>query len=1594
MQYRVLGKFEVSRDGVEVDAGSFRQKSLLAYLLTRPNRIVSTDQIIDALWGEEAGADRQNALWVHISGLRKALEPGREKRSEGTILLTRAPGYLLQVDAQDVDALQFEQLAAEGRALGESDPAAASLVLGEALALWRGHAYEDFMYEAFASAEIARWEELRLETVEARVDADLRRGMAGELVSELESLIRQYPLRERFTGQAMLALYRSGRQAEALRLYRSLEARLGEELGIEPSAQIRKLEEQIVTGDPALEPAATLPALSPGPQPGIAVRGYELRDELGEGSYGVVYRAYQPAVGREVAIKVIRPELANDPSFIRSFEAEAQLVARLEHPHILPLYDYWREPDAAYLVTRLMGRGNLGDVIESSALGFDRAAKVIQQISGALHAAHRRGLAHGDIKPGNILIDGAGNAFLADFAIGLGAGVESAKTGRLLDRPYAAPEQLATNQASPAADIYSFGAVMAQAIGGLHGEPAQVLGALPPRIARVLDKATADDPALRYGDVASFAREAIAELTDGAEIVEPPDLLDVANPYMGLRPFGETDSSLFFGRDRLVTRLVTRLGEPGRRSRFIAVVGPSGSGKSSLVKAGLLPALRQQAFPGSDEWFTVDMTPAPHPFEELESALTRIAVDPPPTLLEELAGSESGLRRLARRLLPDGAQLLLVVDQFEELFTQVAEDTADRFLDTLVETVRDPHSNVRIVITLRADFYDRPLRHRGLGELLRDGTEVVTPMSPEELEQAITRPAATVRVGFEPALVAQLVTDVVDRPGALPLLQFTLTELFDNRSAATIPLADYEAAGGVSGALVTRADGLLAGLSDAAHHAARQVFLRLVTLGEGTEDTRRRVLEAELRQLSIESRDLDQILEVFGRHRLLSFDRDPITRGPTVEISHEALLTQWQRLREWIDEARNDVRNQRRLAQALDEWIGAGRTADYLLRGGQLDQLAGWAALTPLPLSGPEGEFLNASTAERDRREREQRAREQRAADAERQARQRLRLLSVVGIAAVVVAVLAGFAFIQRQAARAAQHEAALLLEASTLATEANLALASDPELSLLLAVEAARSTAERGFVTPEALDALHWALQANGVAYPADENTGVAVRPGPLGAAGVFALPPNELAEMALTATERRFTDEECIEWFPGKPCPAAPASLPAGLGIFGGAELYGVTANAGGALSGTTVSLVSGIDDDGLAAELALFEVATGINLSHTPAPTGFELARRSEEGEALPDLAFWAQPGMVAQQAQSGEIIRLDRLIDSASLVDQFGTYLISLATLGPDGDWPAKSGGVYGFPVDVDLKGLVYYPRAAFERSGYEVPATWDELMALSYQMVDDGRTPWCIAFDQGGITGWPGTDWVESLVLRMAGPAEYDDWTAHRIPFDDARIRRIVDPLDEVMFTPGFVRGGSGSISRLDGWLNSVVPMLGEEPECWLSHQGDFMFASLPAATELGREIDFFLLPPVDTSMPTPSAGGGNVITAFRDSPEIRAFLEFVASPQWGEVWAADPTSQFLSPNLHFDVSKYGHRGSESDQALRQALGTAVRDALAADAWRFDASDLMPPQIGGLFERRPGAFWQGMTDYVDGVRSLEQVLSDIEAAWVALEAGGG
>lgn len=549
------------------------------------------------------------------------------------------------------------------------------------------------------------------------------------------------------------------------------------------------------------------------------------------------------------------------------------------------------------------------------------------------------------------------------------------------------------------------------------------------------------------------------------------------NPYKGLRAFEEGDAPDFFGREALTDQLVDLLGD----SRFLAVVGPSGSGKSSVVRAGLIPALRRGAIPGSSEWRIAEMFPGAHPLEELEAALLRVAENPPATLMEQLQG-DHGLLRAAKRALPaDGSELLLVIDQFEEVFTLV-EDEAVRthFLESVEEAVADPHGRLRVVITLRADFYDRPLLYRGFGELLLSRVEGLVPMSPEELERAISGPASRVDVRLEHGLGAKMVADVADQPGGLPLLQYALTELFERREDSILSLDAYTAIGGVSGALGRRAEELYQDLDADGKEAARQLFLRLVTLGEGAEDTRRPVPRSELASLDVDQKAMAGVIDSFGASRLLSFDRDSRTGAPTVEVAHEALLTAWGRFRRWIDEAREDLRTERRLAAAARDWLEADRDSSFLVGGSRLDQFEAWRQGSRISITPEEREFLETSMAERDRRQQEEEARQARERELERRSVRRLRtVVAVLTAAALIAAGLTVFAFNQRDRAEREERVAV----ARELAAAADASLEADPERSILLALEAVRRTRSTdGSVLPEAEEALHRAVLASRV--------------------------------------------------------------------------------------------------------------------------------------------------------------------------------------------------------------------------------------------------------------------------------------------------------------------------------------------------------------------------------------------------------------------------------------------------------------------------------------------------------------------------------
>jgi WD40 repeat protein/DNA-binding SARP family transcriptional activator/class 3 adenylate cyclase len=1019
IQFRVLGQLEVDAGGGPISLGGPKQRAVLAHLLFRANELVPAETLVDEIWGEEPPEKARNVIQTYISHLRKALGPDR--------IESHAPGYRLRLDSNELDANRFDALMRDAKKALPVDPNIAVGTIEDALALWRGPALADVADHPSLLAEAARLDELRLEAQEHRIEALLASGAPARTIGELETMLTRHPWRESLWGLLMLAFYREGRQAEALSTYQRAREILADELGIDPSPELTKLHDRVLNQDPGLDLR------------GEPLRGYRLLEKIDDGPSGVVFRAIQPHVERDVAIKIFHEAIASDPAFVRRLEPDAQAVAALEHPHIAPIYDYWREPGRAYIVSRYLRGGSLRALEErGELLERDRALRVVEQIAMALAFAHRQGLAHGSLRSSNVLFDGEGNAYVGDFRVGIGPASDPSEDVRQL-------AGLATRLLPNETSITELGA----RIEVETGEP----------------------------DADAFAKAARAALKPKAAAA--PRRVDERNPYKGLRPFTEADARDFFGRGEITHRLVARLREAGPGSRFLAVVGPSGGGKSSVVRAGLIPAIRQGALGSPDDPFVAEMFPGAHPLEELEAALLRIAVRPLPRLHDQLESGSRGLLEAVDLAVPREAEIVLVVDQFEEIFTLTThEREREDFLEALRVATADPESRLRVIVTLRADFYDRPLLYPRFAQLLAERTEAVPPLTPDELEQAIRGPADGVGVSPESGLVAEMIADVAHQPGGLPLLQYTLTELFERRDEEMLTLAAYREVGGIAGALSARADRIYEASDQQGRRATKQVFLRLVTLGEGRQDTRRRVARSELDDLDVGQQAIASVVDNFGRHRLLTFDREPSTREPTIEIAHEAMLNAWRRLRAWIDDAREDLRQYRGLVRAAGEWRAADAEPSFLLRGTRLDQFETWTATTDLSIGRPERTYLKASVDQRDQDRAEEERRRKREVQIERRSARRLRgLVAVFAAAALIAGSLTVVATDQSSRARRETR----IATARELAASAVANLEVDPELSVLLATEAIESTRSAdGTALPEAEEALHRALAAS----------------------------------------------------------------------------------------------------------------------------------------------------------------------------------------------------------------------------------------------------------------------------------------------------------------------------------------------------------------------------------------------------------------------------------------------------------------------------------------------------------------------------------
>ena len=506
-----------------------------------------------------------------------------------------------------------------------------------------------------------------------------------------------------------------------------------------------------------------------------------------------------------------------------------------------------------------------------------------------------------------------------------------------------------------------------------------------------------------------------------------PDLAPSADlngcPYRGLQPFTEDDAALFFGRSADVARLLARLSG----KRFLAVVGPSGSGKSSLLRAGLVPALRRGSLPGSDTWAVTSLRPA--------------------------AGADAAEETVTRARALAGPSVLLV-DQLEEAFSLCDAHERQRLFDAITAAVTRANGGTTVVVGVRADAYQRLATHPLLADLASADQFLVSPMDEVGLAEAIEGPARAVGLDVEAGLTETMVAAIAGRPGALPLLSHCLFELWSRRRDGVLSLAAYREVGGIDGAVAHRAEAIYADLSPAQREVARRVLLRLVEPSETGEHGRRRVDLRELPGTTDAPATVSGLVDELVSARLLATGGAP-GESQWVEVTHEALLRGWPRLAGWIEEDRAGLWVHRRLTAAAEEWDRFGRDDEALYRGAPLAEAAAWAEDRSDELNPHEQAFLDASLA---------------AQDGERRRRVRRLRLTAATLAVVLLALagLAGAALLARDAAE----EQRRLAESRQLAADATAELALDPERGLERAVAATQRAP-----TEEAVAALRQAL-------------------------------------------------------------------------------------------------------------------------------------------------------------------------------------------------------------------------------------------------------------------------------------------------------------------------------------------------------------------------------------------------------------------------------------------------------------------------------------------------------------------------------------
>jgi len=421
--------------------------------------------------------------------------------------------------------------------------------------------------------------------------------------------------------------------------------------------------------------------------------------------------------------------------------------------------------------------------------------------------------------------------------------------------------------------------------------------------------------------------------------------------------------------------------------------------------------------------------------------------------------------------------------------------------------------------------------------------------------------------------------------------------------------------------------------------------------------------------------------------------------------------------------------------------------------------------------------------------------------------------------------------------------------------------------------------------------------------------------------------------------------------------------AGCPEGLWTNMSAEL---TSACAGELAGTVVTMSGPFTDEDEVKfnnSVAEFESWTGIDIQYTGSKEFEAAITAAVEGGAAPDIADFPQPGLLLGFVKDGYVVDVSTFLDADWLTTNYAQSWLDMGQM---------EGITAGIWARFNAKSLVWYPKKAFEEAGYEVPTTWDELTALSDQIVADGSTPWCVGIESGAATGWPATDWLEEFMLRTTSLENYDNWSfpadpANRLPFTSPEVKLAAETLGEVWFKENYVYGGPEAIASTF-FGDAPVPMFNDPADCYMHKQGNFITSFFPEGLVAGEDYDFFYLPGIDEEYGKPFLVAGDIYALFNDRPESRAVIDFFTRGESLKTWLASGGA--LAPQNDVQLDWYG---SEVERGIAELVAGAT-------SVRFDGSDLMPGAVGA------GSFWKGMTDWISGTVDLDTALAEIDAAW--------